>query len=386
MFDFKAYFWNSEVYINEKFRYDSNEILTSYLNYKPPKNTDLKEIIYRLRQLKYRLLLSPNMDYDLFAGYSNTVRSAMTLLDSVNRMLRKLPPYNRISGGQLTGLDDILNGYDYFFKNGLEQSDSIDEDYVNEYGEGERDGYGNYFLRLHTFELCPLDHLNDDMTQSLRELNESVSAFIDMYIGFLTAVLQVRQIFEPFITGYLHRKETFPDSGEIAEYFNEFNRSEAINFGEIKCRMDSFGYKSLKGERTLMLCEEIRFTDIGSFLYYDFFNGLRHNFLPNQCKHCGKFFLIDGGRYYSYCGSPLPGEPGKTCRDVGARRRYSDKCKNDPVWQTYNRAYKAHYARYLKKKMTVSQFEEWSRFASELRDKTLAGEITFEQYYSDIRR
>ncbi len=29
MLDFKAYFWNSDVYINEKYRYDTNEILTA---------------------------------------------------------------------------------------------------------------------------------------------------------------------------------------------------------------------------------------------------------------------------------------------------------------------------------------------------------------------
>jgi len=40
----------------------------------------------------------------------------------------------------------------------------------------------------------------------------------------------------------------------------------------------------------------------------------------------------------------------------------------------------------MKKKMTIAQFEEWSRYASEIRDKALAGEIPFEQYYADIRR
>jgi len=40
----------------------------------------------------------------------------------------------------------------------------------------------------------------------------------------------------------------------------------------------------------------------------------------------------------------------------------------------------------MKKKMTIAQFEEWSRFASEIRDKALAGEIPFEQYYADIRK
>ena len=40
----------------------------------------------------------------------------------------------------------------------------------------------------------------------------------------------------------------------------------------------------------------------------------------------------------------------------------------------------------MKKKMTVVEFEEWSRFASKIRDKALAGEVSYEQYYTDIRK
>lgn len=38
------------------------------------------------------------------------------------------------------------------------------------------------------------------------------------------------------------------------------------------------------------------------------------------------------------------------------------------------------------KKMTISEFEKWSRFASSLRDKAIAREIDFEQNYADIRK
>ena len=58
-------------------------------------------------------------------------------------------------------------------------------------------------------------------------------------------------------------------------------------------------------------------------------------------------YLIKGKWYYTYCDKLLTNEPGKTCRDVGSKRSYDKKCKTDPVWQTYNRAYKAHYARYM---------------------------------------
>ena len=41
---------------------------------------------------------------------------------------------------------------------------------------------------------------------------------------------------------------------------------------------------------------------------------------------------------------------------------------------------------YLKKKMTAAQFEEWSRFASKLRDSAEAEKISFDDYYTEIRK
>lgn len=57
-----------------------------------------------------------------------------------------------------------------------------------------------------------------------------------------------------------------------------------------------------------------------------------------------------------------------------------DKCKTDPIWIPYNRAYKAHYARYLKKKMTTAQFEQWSRYAVELREQAESGTLEQAEY------
>ena len=154
----------------------------------------------------------------------------------------------------------------------------------------------------------------------------------------------------------------------------------------MECSFDSFGYTVLKDtDGKNILCEKIIFPDISSFFFYDLFSGIKKNYIPNYCRNCGKFFHISGGKYLLYCNSPVKGKSGKTCKELGSQRRYNDKCKNDPVWQTYNRAYKTHYARYMKKRMTTAEFEQWSRFASELRDKAEKEEITFEEYYEQIR-
>ena len=391
MLKFKAYIWNSDVYINEKYKFDSNKILTAYLNDNHYNPLYEKDFIYNLKYFKRHLQVSRNMDYEDYMNYNDTVYMSMRFTDDINRILKKLPPYNKILGEQITRLDDILNTYNYFFENGIDLNEYYyDEDTATEYGMGEKDEYGNYTMRLFKFQLQPTERINmedDDTRLSLQELNQAISEFFDMYIGFVTAYMQVHEVYKPFLTKYYHQREAFPTESEAAQHFENFNKNNANGFRKIKCKMESFGYKTLKGRSgNPILCGEIGFSDIGSFLFYDFFNGIKQNYVPNQCRNCGKFFLIKGSWYYTYCDRKLKKEPDKSCRDVGSKKRYDDKCKNDPVWQTYNRAYKAHYARYMKKKMTMSEFEEWSRFASEIRDRALAGEIEFDKYYADIRK
>ena len=81
----------------------------------------------------------------------------------------------------------------------------------------------------------------------------------------------------------------------------------------------------------------------------------------------------------------MAGDESKTCRDIGSRKKYDEKCRTDPIWLAYNRAYKAHYARYMKKKMTAAQFERWSRYAEELRDMAEQGEVDLEDYRRNLK-
>ncbi|MDE7362644.1 MAG: hypothetical protein K2N38_12005 [Oscillospiraceae bacterium] len=357
MFNFKAYFWGNDVYINEKYRYDSNEILTAYLNDSRAKRILKLDYVGKLKNFKRRLTISPYMDYENFSRYNNNVFSAIGLLEDLNRSILSLPPFDKIIDHPPIKLDDILNGYDRFFEDGLNSMDYalsyVDEDFANEYGYGEKDEYGNYYLRLNRFDLHPLDKSDledEDVADDLRELNRTLSSFFDIYLKFLNAYLQIQRIYKPFICDYFHRKDAFLTASETAQCFEQFNRYKGINFNRVKCKMESFGYKVIADKNEEQsLCEEIKFNNLGSFLYYDFFNGLKQNFIPNLCKNCKKFFLIRGAWYYTYCDNPLVDGSNKTCRDVGSKRRYDEKCKNDPIWQTYNRAYKAHYARYIKK-------------------------------------
>ena len=73
MFAFKAYFWNNDVYINEKYKYAAGEILTAYLN------TDYFDMIEdedwatQLKNYKKKLILSEDMDYQDYQNYNSNV-------------------------------------------------------------------------------------------------------------------------------------------------------------------------------------------------------------------------------------------------------------------------------------------------------------------------
>ena len=134
------------------------------------------------------------------------------------------------------------------------------------------------------------------------------------------------------------------------------------------------------------LCASYDFDRLGAFLYEDFFRGLAEHYIPKRCSNCGKWFLINAGIYSDYCENPLAEDKTKTCRMVSARKKYDTKCKEDPIWNIYNKAYKAHYARIAKKKMTKAEFEAWSRYAVELREQAERNEISFEEYVRTIKK
>ncbi len=52
----------------------------------------------------------------------------------------------------------------------------------------------------------------------------------------------------------------------------------------------------------------------------------------------------------------------------------------------YHKGYKAHYARYLKKKMTQAEFQKWADYAIVLRNKALDGEIGYDEYVREMKK
>ncbi len=123
IFNFKAYFWGKDVYINENFRYDSNEILTAYLNDSRANYIFKSDYAGKLKGFKRCLTLSTYMDHYDFSQYNDNVYAAMNLIEKLNDIISSLPPFDKILNLPIIKLDDILNGYDRFFEDGLDLMD-----------------------------------------------------------------------------------------------------------------------------------------------------------------------------------------------------------------------------------------------------------------------
>lgn len=199
--------------------------------------------------------------------------------------------------------------------------------------------------------------------------------------------MRIKRVYEPFLEK-LHSSSKYLDNAETAKVFADFiseNAHEIYTYEKLQPSGNIKLSYTVLNKKSPILCESYHFSTIGAFLYIELFKGMEQHYLPKKCGYCGKYFLLEGGIFSDYCTRPIKDKEGKVCRDVGHRKKYADKVKNDPVWLTYSRAYKAHYARYMKKKMTQVEFQKWADFALDIREQALNGEVLFEEYAEKIK-
>ena len=310
--------------------------------------------------------------------YSRRADRAQRLIHRLDETAQQMDLYQKSVSAEFLYSDklfDCLNRIDWVWQD----SDSLDDDDLP--GAAHR----TVFSPL-------LDYEVDDagMLDSLSEVNRSLDDLFRRCLTFARDLRLAATVYRPLLEDYVHRGRRFMDAHETARAYGDFlahhgrGLSARTLFGGGSAQMVYEVLEDSPGGP--VLCEAYRFDTLGAFLYQDFFHGLAHHFLPKRCKNCGRYFLLAGGKYSDYCESPMAGDATKTCRDVGSRKKYDEKCRTDPVWLAYNRAYKAHYARYMKKKMTAAQFERWSRYAAELRDAAEKGTIDFEEYQKTLKQ
>ncbi len=389
---FHAMFHGTDVYINRKYKYRSNEILTAYLNLQTDELLAwLEALTDGMKNLMFRMDFDDEQRYEI---YDRNVKWVQKTLDQIDKIWPKLPPYDVVADWE-DRRPNRLKRFLYEFMDLLD-GDGAELDLP---GIHDDDDDPDYHCQLIPFIPVNTDwYWKDSDSQEaietmyrIEELNEAIRQTLQPYIDWIEDVLRVQCCYEPLLEKYLHIRHSFLTENEMANQFALFFKAEGPGasgyrklHGPVPVSSSHEVFAAEKGKS--MLCASFDFGRLGAFLYEDFFRGLLQNYIPKRCSNCGKWFLLPAGMYSDYCENPLPKDKTKTCRMVSARKKYDTKCKEDPIWSVYNKAYKAHYARCMKKKMTRAEFEAWSRYAVELREQAEEKTLSFEEYVREIRK
>lgn len=369
---FKAYFCDGYVYVGGQ-AYKCNETLTACLGLP---EEELNDCLVRLWRLAPSAQLS-GASAERLRSFLDCMQQAHGQFTRLGSLAGALPLFR--GDGLCRGFAEqqLTDCLDRLCTDGGAAAAEIEDPFsFNDF----------YFLRIASY----LSRLTGaEAAQELDLLNCGIAGLFEQYISLAGDILQARRVYAELLEKYIHKKRSFLSGAGLADCFSRYRKDciQSARYGQLpdscllKCSYEAFA--GADGQWRFAL--SYTFERLRDFLYIDFFRGLERSHLPKRCDNCGRYFLLAGGKYSSYCDSPLPDDPQKTCRSIGAKKRYGSKCKSDPVWLTYNRAYKAHYARYMKGKMTAPEFDRWSHYAVSLREQASDGTLSAEQYGRLIR-
>ena len=123
------------------------------------------------------------------------------------------------------------------------------------------------------------------------------------------------------------------------------------------------------------LCE---INELEQLLILEAMEMLDQNIIVKRCRLCGNYFIAENMKN-EYCQSYAQGEK-RPCSEIGSARTYQNRVKNDEVKVLFQRAYKTHFARIKKGKMTQSDFYAWSIEARQKMVEVREGKLGMDEY------
>ncbi len=103
------------------------------------------------------------------------------------------------------------------------------------------------------------------------------------------------------------------------------------------------------------------------------------------CKNCKRYFSLSGRSDAEYCNRSID-DKGRTCRDVGSIKAWTEKRKDDDVFKVYRREYKKRFGWIKAGKIEQDDFYAWSEKAREEKSKCDAGEISLQEFVEWLKK
>ena len=369
MTEVNVYFYKDKFYLENGHEYKLGEILLEYLSYFEEDDFELLELYWECKRY-CKILRYPETESERFIFGSEFGRAVMVYSD-VEDLIGSLPPYSAMTMKR-DALYELLNSHRWMF--------------VDEY---EDDGSECEYYERFEVDTYIEDFACADMIDEGLRFNEALEQLTMQYLTFVEDALRTIKVYIPLLER-IHSKNRFLFNEEIAELIANVNEEIGLKARDYEMLQPSgtmtLSYKPFKIKEHTVLAEYYHFTTIGAFLYIELFKGLQNHYLPRRCSYCDRFFLLERTVYANSCTRPVEGTNGKVCRDFGVAKKYADKVKDNPILFLYLRAYKRHYARYMKKRITKIEFQQWAAYALQIRQQAQDNEMSFEDYEREMKK
>jgi hypothetical protein len=123
--------------------------------------------------------------------------------------------------------------------------------------------------------------------------------------------------------------------------------------------------------------EEYEISNLQQLLNLEIFSMIKSNTMIRKCKNCGKYFVVRN-RKTVYCNRIF--KDNKSCSIIGSSEAFQKKLKSEKELEIYNRAYKTHYARCKKGKMSRQEFESWCDHAKTKLSDVRTGNLDIDSF------
>ena len=147
-------------------------------------------------------------------------------------------------------------------------------------------------------------------------------------------------------------------------------------------------------ENTVSLHSYFAVQSLEEMLFLELMEAVKRGVRVKRCALCDRNFALADKRKRSYCDRLFDGK--HTCKQIGAKQKFSQAVDDDPYLQEFQRVYNRIYSRYYRedasdgddssgtKKISTDEFKAWTTAASELRKAYRRKEISGGELLSRI--
>jgi hypothetical protein len=99
-----------------------------------------------------------------------------------------------------------------------------------------------------------------------------------------------------------------------------------------------------------------------------------------KCENCGKYFIYAGNYDYIFCGRYCD-EKGHTYKQADPAKKRSKKVRDNPILDTYRKAYNKNNMATARGTITKEKFKQWREEAKNMMKAVQEGGTTKSDYF-----